>query len=251
MSKLSTKNVKKSSGESFIPKLLEPGNFEAKINSIKLEQPDWLKKDNAYHIILDIEGRKPSEDFEGFLIDFNDPSKGKHVGQIGKVKATKWPYKDFHKEATDGKDAINIDRNDEILKFLLNVVEAIGPAAEKWWDSVNDKYDTIEDFVKAFNKAGFFNDVFLNWCVGGRQYTKQNGYKAWDLFLPKFSREGIPFESLNVVKKRILTFDESKHTEISEPKPVEEFGEAAEATEAEAGISDSDFTLDNVEEFDL
>jgi hypothetical protein len=246
MSKLSTKNVKKTSNESYIPKLLEPGNVEAKINGIRLDQPDWLKKDDAYHVILDLEGRKPSDDFEGFLIDYNDPTKGNHTGQIARVKAGNWPYKDFHRPAENGKEELNIKRDDEILKFLLNLVEAIGPAAENWWDSVDNKYDTIQEFVEGFNNDKPFDGIFLNWCLAGRQYTKQNGYKAWDLFLPKFSRAGIPFESFNAVKKRLLTFDEKEHTEIQEPKDVEDFGDEV------ADIQDAtDITLEDATEFDL
>lgn len=218
--KLSTKDVK--TGGSFIPKNIEPGNVKARMLEIELDQPEFLKKDDAYFIVLHLETEKPSEDFVGFHTQFDDDTSPTYEGQTAKVKSNRWSYKD----ATT-KSGIEIKRDEEILKFIKNLCEAFG--CEDWWNATDMKYETVEDLVADFNKEKPFKDVWLNWCIGGRQYTKQNGYKAWDLHLPKFSKDGIPFESLNVTLSKLITFNAADHTEITEPKPVDDFGTEDEA----------------------
>jgi len=217
MSKLSTKDVVTGGGGDFTSKMIEPGNVKARIYNVELEQPSFLEKDDGYFLVLHLETEKPTDDFVGFNTVFGDESSPLHDGQIGKVKANRWAYKDG-----ETKSGIEIKRDAEIMKFMKGLCEELDCMA--WWNKVDNKYETIEDFIAAFNADAKYQDTWLNWCVGGRQYTKQNGYKGWDLHLPKFSRMGVPFESLTVVKKRLLPFDVADHTEITEPKPVDEFG---------------------------
>lgn len=211
---LSTKDVK--TGGNFTPKNIEPGNVKARIFKIELDQPPFLQDDKGYFLIMHLETEKPNEDFVGFHTVFGDDSSPTFEGQTGKVKASKWAFKD-----AVTKTKVKISRDDELMKFFKNLCEALG--AVDWWNSVDNKYETIEDFVDAMNEAAPFKDVWINWCIGGRQYTKQNGYKGWDLHLPKFSSAGIPFESLDAIKKRLLTFDKVDHTEITQPKPIDSF----------------------------
>lgn len=214
--KLSTKDVK--TGGDFVPKNIEPGNVKARINSIELDQPNFLEKDDAYFVVLHLETEKPSPDFVGFHTTFGDDTSPTYEGQTGKVKASRWSFRDF--ETTKG---IKIDRDEEIMKFLKNLCE--GLEIIKWWNKQDNKFDSIKDLVDQFNKDEPWKGIWLNWCIGGRQYTKTNTYKGWDLHLPKFSKDGIPFEGLNAVKKRLLTFNMADHTEVTEPKPVEDFGD--------------------------
>jgi hypothetical protein len=218
MSGLSTKDVK--TGGDFVPKNIEPGNVKARVNSIELDQPQFLEKDDAFFLVLHLETEPPSDDFVGFHKVFGDDTSDTYTGQTGKVKASKWSFKD----STTPK-GVEIKRDAEIMKFLKNLCEGLDLVA--WWNKVDNKYETIEDFVKAMNKE-LSEDTWMNWCIGGRQYQKQNGYKGWDLHLPKFSKAGIPFEALDSIKKRVLTFDEADHTEVTKPKPVDNFGDAPE-----------------------
>lgn len=213
--KLSTSDVK--TGGDFVAKNIEPGNVVARMFEIELDQPEFLKKDNAYFVVMHLETKKPSEDFVGFHTVFGDESSPTFEGQTAKVKASRWSFRDS--TTTTG---VEIERDKEIMKFLKNLCEAFD--CIDWWNKADNKYDSIEDFVAAFNKAKPFKDKFINWCIGGRQYTKPNGYKGWDLHLPKFSKAGIPFEALDSTKRRLLTFDYDEHTEITEPKKVDEFG---------------------------
>jgi len=216
MSKLSTSDVK--SGGEFTPKNIEPGNIKAKIFKVELDQPNFLVKDDAYFLVLHLETEKPTPDFVGFNKVYGDLDSDTFEGQTGKVKASRWSFRD-----STTKTGVEISRDLEIMKFMKNLCEQLD--CMKWWKKVDNKYETIEEFIAAFNSDAGFEDTWLNWCIGGRQYTKQNGYKGWDLHLPKFSKDGIPFESLGTVKKRLLTYDVVDHTEVTQPKPVDTFGE--------------------------
>lgn len=218
MSKLSTKNVK--TAADFTPKNLEPGNVKARMLDIVLDQPDFLKKDDAYFVVMNLEGEKPSEDFVGFHTVFGDESSPTFEGPTAKVKASKWSYR-----TSTTKKGVVIDRDEEIMKFLKNLCEALG--CVDWWNAVDNKYETIQDFVTAFNKEKPFAGIWANWCIGGRQYTKPNGYKGWDLHLPKFSKDGIPFEAVDVANSRLAIFNYDAHTEITEAKPVDDFEDIA------------------------
>ena len=238
--KLSTKDVK--TGGDFVPKNIEPGNIKARINSIELDQPEFLKKDDGYFIVLHLETEKPSADFVGFHTIYGDDTSPTYEGQTGKVKASRWSFRD----STTPK-GVDINRDDEIMKFLKNLCE--GLEIISWWNKQDNKFSSVEELVAAFNKEKPFAGIWMNWCIGGRQYTKANTYKGWDLHLPKFSKDGIPFEGLNAVKKRLLTFDAVDHTEITEPKVIDAFGEEEEA---DTVAQDEDFpTTKDAPDFEL
>jgi len=235
--KLSTSDVK--TGGDFTPKNIEPGNVKAKIFKVELEQPPFLVDDKGYFLILHMETEKPTDDFVGFHTVFGDESSPTFEGQTGKVKASRWAYKD----STTPK-GVEIFRDKEMMKFMKNLCTAIG--CEAWWKKVDNKYDTIEEFIAAFEKDQPFKDKWVNWCIGGREYTKTNGYKGWDLHLPKFGSMGAPMENVDAVKKNLLTFDKADHTEITVPKPVEEFGDdldGAEGSDLLPMAADEDFKL--------
>jgi hypothetical protein len=223
MSGLSTKDVK--TGGDFTPKNIEPGNVKAKIFKVELDQPSFLVDQKGYFLTLHLVTEKPNDDFVGFHTVFGDDSSPTYEGQSGKVKASRWSYRD-----TTTKSGIEIKRDDEIMKFMKNLCEALDII--KWWDKVDNKYETIEDFIEAFNNDKPWDDVWLNWCIGGRQYTKQNGYKGWDLHLPKFNKSGAPFIGLNAIKNNLLTFNAADHTEITEPKTVKSFGNDLDSDDA-------------------
>ncbi len=187
-----------------------------------------MKKDKGYFLVLNLEGEKPNDEFVGFHTVFGDDTSPTYEGPTGKVKASKWSYR-----TTTTKKNVVIERDEEIMKFLKSLCEAAG--CTDWWNSVDEKYDSIEDFVTALNTDKPFAGVWVNWCIGGRQYTKQNGYKGWDLHLPKFSKDGIPFEAIDAVKSRLAIFDYDAHTEITEPKEVDNFNDDIPVDEDDNG----------------
>jgi len=197
---ISTKNI--SNGGS-ISKVLEPGNKVIKINSIKLEEYPY--RDNAYHFVMHCEGQDLGKDFEGFYIDPAKPKTGRYKGQVGNVKAGEWAFSDFITQS-----GIEISRDEEILKFVKNLCDLFD---SEWLDAQDNKHETIEELVIQFNEDKPFQGAFFNACLCGKEYTNKNGYTNYDIFLPKFTRNGLPFEPEDVDSSisRVYTFDPNEH----------------------------------------
>ena len=212
---LSTKDVK-TGGEGGLPKTIQPGNTSAQILEVRLDQPQFLVKEDGYFLILEMMTPKPAENFVGFLLDKDNPDGGHYEGPVGRVKASRWSFRDGKT-----KSGVEISRDNEIMKFVKNLCEALDIMA--WWDSVDEKYNTIEDFINAFNTDAPFKGKSMECCIAGRQYYNNDGYINHDLYLPKFSKDGVPFEAPETAKSRLLVFNEEDHIEKAEPREVEEF----------------------------
>jgi len=213
MSKLSTKSVKGSGLTT--PKEIQPGNGSYKINKVELEE--FKLRPGSRHVILYMESVPMANGFEGFLIDKDKPELGKYAGQVGRVKAGEWAYEDG-----TTKSGVQVFRDDEILKFIKTLCQAVGQPG--WLDTQDDKHDTIESLVDAFNAEKPYAGVFLNFCIAGKMYKNKQGYDTYDLFLPKFSRKGVPFESVDVKTSKLLNFNTEEHIKVNKKKEVESFG---------------------------
>lgn len=196
MSGISTKDVKTGGG---LPKIIEPGNHVLKINAVRLEQREFMESDNGYYLILDTE-TKPIDGFEGFLIDKDNEDGPRYKGQIGSIKTNRYYYRDGQT-----KSGIVIKRDMEILKQIKYI--CIAADCLSWFDEADGKYDTIEEFVEAFNKAGLFKDKWFNFCVGGKEFERKNNYIGHDLFIPKLTRGKVGFEPVDAKPSKVLTFD--------------------------------------------
>lgn len=214
MSKISTKNIKTESGGG-IQKSIQPGNHLCKILSVGLEE--FKFKENAYHLKMYLETMPIEGDFEGFFIDKNNESLGRHKGQVGWVRASEWAFADG-----TTKSGVEVSRDQDILKFIKTLCQAIGK--KEWLIAQDDKHETIESLVEAFNNEAPFKDIFLNWCIGGKEYQNKQGYTQYDLFLPKFSKTGVPFEAKDAVPSKIVKFKESEHIRKAKVNNVTEFG---------------------------
>lgn len=235
---LSTKDVK--TGEGGLPKTIKPGEVTAEILKVRLDQPAFLKKEDGYFIVLELMSPKPTDDFEGFLIDKDNPDGPRYEGPVGRVKSSRWSYRDGKT-----KGGVEISRDKEIMKFIKNLCEESGKKAMKWWNDSDEKYNTIEDFIEAFNNDAPFKGQQLNFCICGREYCNQEGFVNHDLYLPKFSKEGVPFEAISKAKKRLLSFNEEEHVEKAEPQEVEKFdnGQSVDETDSEDAGDNADFEL--------
>lgn len=223
--KLNTKDIK-TSGEQGTPKSLQPGNVVCTIHNVKLR--DFRFKPNAYEMVLTLEGPDQGPDFEGFFIDKNDESLGRYKGQVADVKAGEWAF-------SDGvtKSGIEISRDEDILKFMKNLCVSLD--INNWLVSQDDKHDTIESLVEKFNEDKPFKGIAMEYCIAGKEYTNKNNYTAYDLFLPKFSKEGSPFG-----KTRVAKFNPDTHIRRKKVEPVNEFG----SDDAIPGAASADFQLD-------
>jgi hypothetical protein len=206
---LSTTDLGTGSG---MPKTITPGNHVLKINSIHLEEFTFI--DGAYHLMLNVE--TPAIDgFEGFMIDKDDESKGHYAGQIGRVKASQYAFADG-----ETKSGIKIQRDRSIMIFLKNLAHTYG--IDEWFIAQDNKFDTIEDFVKHFSENAPIKDKYLKWCVGGKEYMGKTGYTNYDLYLPK--GEGTKYAYADAEGGKVLEYNEAKHLKKLEVTEKKEFG---------------------------
>lgn len=218
---ISTKNI--TSAKAGVTKTLQPGNVVAKINNISLEEFTYLK--GAYNVILNIEGQDMGADFEGFFIDKDKPNLGRHKGQVGRVKAGEYAFADG-----TTKSGIVIKRDDEILKFINNICKELGLT---WLDDADGKYETIEALVKAFNNEKPYKGMWLNFCLGGKEYQNKEGYTNFDLFLPKYTKGRVAFEKVDKPGSKMMEFNETEHIRKAKVKDVASFGDAAATTSSD------------------
>lgn len=226
---LSTENLVESTGGG-LSKTIKPGNVTAKINSIVLEDFKFIP--DAVHVVLNLE-TSPIEGFEGFAIDKDNPALGYHKGQVGRVQASQYAYADG-----TTKSGIEIKRDNNVLILLKKVCTALGK--EDWFASQNNKHNTIHEFIDAFNRDKVAQDVFLDFCIAGKEYENKSGYIAHNLFLPKTTQGSYAFAAVD--SKKVLNFNEDEHivklTKVV-AKPVDSFGD-------DTPLSGSDFDLDDL-----
>ena len=108
---ITTKNITSGGGT---PKVIQPGNVTCKINSITLDKVPY--KEGAYNLNIHLETEDMGSDFEGFLVDKDNPDGPRYKGQIGKVRFSEWPYSDG-----ETKSGIKVSRDIEIVKAISNI----------------------------------------------------------------------------------------------------------------------------------
>ena len=217
-------------GGSGLPKTISPGNHVLKINSIELEEFKFIP--GAYHLMMHVE-TQPIDGFEGFMIDKDDESKGRYQGQIGRVKASQYAFADG-----ETKSGIKIQRDRSILIFLRTLAHTM--QLDSWFLGQDGKHETIEEFVKEFNKTADFRDKYLEFCVAGKEYEGKSGYTNYDMWLPK--AEGKKYAFGAEEDGAVITFDEAKHLKKLEVKDVKSFGDDDDVFKSPK--SSSDFSLD-------
>jgi hypothetical protein len=224
---LSTTDLGTGSG---MPKTIAPGNHVLKVNSIHLEEFTFI--DGAYHLMLNVE-TPPIDDFEGFMIDKDDESKGHYAGQIGRVKASQYAFADG-----ETKSGIKIQRDRSIMIFLKNLAHTYG--IDEWFIAQDNKFDTIEDFVKNFSENAPIKDKYLKWCVAGKEYMGKTGYTNYDMYLPK--GEGTKYAYGDAQTGKVLEYNETKHLKKLEVTEKKEFGEEDDLSIPSKNAAD--FSLD-------
>jgi hypothetical protein len=225
---LSTADLGKESGNG-LPKTIAPGNHTLKINSLALEDFKFIP--GAYHLILNLE-TEPIDGFEGFMINKDDASKGHYAGQIGRVKASQYAYADGKT-----KSGVEIERDKSILIFLQNLCRSLG--FNNWMEQQNNKHNSIEEFVEAFNKEVLAKEMYLDMCIAGKEYEGKSGYTNYDMWLPKGVKGAYAYSP---VGGKVLTYNESEHLKKLEIVNVQAFDDDDDL-DIPNRVS-TDFTLD-------
>lgn len=217
MNKLSTKNIK-IDGENGMSKTLEPGTHFCKINNVSIEP--FKFKEGSYNIMLHLEGEDLGPNFQGFFINKDDESQGRYKGKVGVVKATEWAFADG-----ETKSGIPVHRDSEMLKYLKQLCTSLD--CIKWFNDQDEKHDTIESIYNAFSKDKPFNKEFFRFCIAGKEYTNRGGYKSFELFLPKYSKEGVPVEKVDIEVSKLIKFNTTDHIRRKKEEKLDEFGEGS------------------------
>tara|TARA_Y100000385_G_scaffold59718_1_gene57852 strand:- start:4089 stop:4763 length:675 start_codon:yes stop_codon:yes gene_type:complete len=190
---LSTSGMKAGSGKE--KPVIGPGNQVVKINSITFDVTPYAA--DAYNIILHVESEPMEGDFQGFLVDPNNPNSPRYAGQVGRVRFSQYAYKDAI--LPNGNE---ISRDTEVMKAMIFLSEQIGKRTEL--DAI--QANTIEEFMTKCNSV-LSGPTFLNVCLGTREWENKEGYINDDLYLPKLSKAGIPLEALGVENSRLITYN--------------------------------------------
>lgn len=220
MSNLSTKNIP--TGGEGVSKTLEPGVSLCKINNVSLDE--FKFKEGGLNVMLHLEGEDLGKGFEGFFIDKDRPELGRHKGKVGTVKATEWAFADG-----ETKTKIPVNRDQEMLKWLKQFCTSIG--CLPWLDSQDDKHATIQSLFAAFDKEKPFAGKFYRFCIAGKEYTNRAGYTAYELFLPKYSKDGVPVEPDDVSAPRLIKFNPTEHIKKKKVENVADFGTGTKAAD--------------------
>jgi hypothetical protein len=198
-------------GSTGLPKTISPGNHKLKINSLELEDFSFIP--GAKHLILHVE-TAPIDGFEGFMIDKDNESLGKYAGQIGKVKASQYAYADG-----ETKSGIKINRDKSMMIFLKTLCTNLG--ISEWFVAQDNLHETVEDLIIAFNKTAPFKDIYLDFCIAGKEYVGKTGYTNYDMYLPKSDKGKFSFGTAD----KVTVYDEKLHLKKTEVKEVKNFGD--------------------------
>jgi hypothetical protein len=233
-------------GNSGAYKGINPGNYKAKINKVELWDRPWKPEENALFLVLNLETTKPSEDFEGYPIDDQNPDGPKHEGLVGNVRTSTYAFKDGMNTRT-GKP---VSRDREILTALLGLCTEM--RIEDWFRGANGKYDTIGEWIAAFNEEKPYEGKYLEFCIAAEEYLAKDGKVKKILYLPKAEKINevwnLPYKSLTSDKK-LLQYNEGLHFKKVVAKPVEEF--KAEDVDVDVDIKPFDVDIDDVDGFDM
>lgn len=215
-------------GGSGLPKTIAPGNHTLKINSIALE--DFKFIDGAKHLILNVE-TEPIDGFEGFMLDKDNPEAGHYAGQIGRVKASQYAF-------ADGvtKTGVKVNRDRSLMMFFKNLTTSLN--ISDWFHAQDNRHDTIEEFVDAFNNEAPFQGKYLDYCIAGKEYEAKSGYTNYDMWLPKSSKDSYAYAPKG---GKVMPYNETEHLKKMEVRQVESFGDDDLTIPPKAS---SDFSLD-------
>jgi hypothetical protein len=161
------------------------------------------------------------EDFEGLLVDKDDPDGPRYEGQVARVKTSEWAYSDG-----TTKSGIKVSRNTEIVRVIENICKQTG--ASKWLEDHDNVFNTIEEFVIAFNNDKPFKNKYMNFCIGAREYVNKAGYNSFDMHLIRPERGQLSFQSVDAGSVKVPTFDTDKHIKKAKSESVSSFSSGSD-----------------------
>ena len=217
---LSTKDMSAGSGN--VKPVMGPGNHTVKVNQITYAATPYDAE--AYNIVLHLETKPITGEFNGFLVDVNNPNGPRYEGQVGRVRFSPYAFKDT--TLPNGKE---ISKVDEVMKAMIVLSETLGKRDQL--DAI--QANTIEEFMVQCNTL-LSGPNYINVCLGSREWLNKEGYVNNDMYLPKPSKDGVPIEIIDAVNSNLLQFDSNnpnhlRKVEKPEVKETESFEPASKS----------------------
>jgi hypothetical protein len=170
------------------PKLLEPGTHYVRIVDLFLEKSPFQGEEDAYFVTLKVEGKDQGDDFEGMMIDKNNPSLGRYRGKAATVRSKRGSFKDYEYEGRPVK------RDQQIFNWINNLAKQWGVLGDMNKANVNG--DTIEEYVENARRFIVNPEVYGYMTLGGSEYFSEGYDKPnYNMFFPniKLSEKTFPF----------------------------------------------------------
>ena len=185
-----------------LSKTLTPRNEIVTVTGLSFRKNEM---NDGYDIYLEVVGKDMTEfGFEGFFIDKEDESLGRHKGSVGRVKLSQYSFATKTFPARNGRAEQTVDRDATILAELGKVAKICGRVDELFEGSV----ENIEMLISKANTV--LAGAEINLCIGGKEYDS-NGYTKYDLFLPKTDKGLYAMETPGVTPSYLQQFDPAKH----------------------------------------
>lgn len=240
MSGISTKGVQKN----YISKEIKPGNVVAKVNSISIEKSKQPRDPNTdeWKIFMELETKPIEGEFIGFDKKFGEPDKGQFAGQIKRVQASNWPFKDASGISKNTGKPYEILASTQILTLLQKLLASVG--AKGWLEENDGKFETWEEMFSAVNRSGLLKDKYLSWCLAATESVNAKGYTVYYMYVPDRKQAQTPFGPEGSL---VTTFDPAIH--IKKSAKLEE--SAALNTEEPSGDDLGDFANSTDDDDDL
>lgn len=206
---IDTKNVPSGNGKT-VNKALQPGNVRAKIHDVWFKKEEYAKDRPEYMLYLQLEGEPVGGDWKGFSKVYGDPNSGTFDGPSGRVRASQYNF-------YDGSSPNGYEQNiqKDVLGFLRDLCEQTG--CLEWFQNLDGRFETIALIVDAFNKEKPYRDVFINWCLGAREYKNKAGYPAYDLSVV---RSTVGKRGFSADENKVVKYDPAIHLRKQKPKEL-------------------------------
>ena len=201
-------------GNSGVKKVITPGNVVVKINDVTFDKTPF--DDESWNIHIHVETKPMGEDFEGFLISKDDTEGKRYLGQVGRIRASEYTFKDSIIKS--GTKATSISRDSEVLKFMKAFCKNIG--ALDWFIGQSDIHDTMEEFMTQFQKDAPFKNKWYETCLAGKGYNNKDNFLNYDLFFPRFTKDKTPIEIVDTEPSALITFNSEIHIKMPKTKKV-------------------------------
>lgn len=191
---LSTKNVQSTTGSTY-KKTLSPGNHLVSIYDVELQNG---YNPGSMQVILRVEGPNLGPQFDGFLKDKNNAGGAKFTGQVGRVRLSPYAFED--KTFADGS---KVTRDQSMLVAIDRLAMSAGVQSQVKDINASDWNDMIGQVKKLLVGKS------INVCIGAKEYTNKQGYKEYDLFLPR-PKDG-KYSHVGAETTNLMEYDADTH----------------------------------------